>query len=77
MYYQFKISSENLPPTAQQIVAPLKKLLALPLLDQFVAQLEKMTHPEHRFKDWLEHVKVRIDVAKGCGDGDKNIVLVM
>jgi DNA-dependent protein kinase catalytic subunit len=59
LYFPFRISTENLAlsETAEQAIAPLRKLLANPLLDQFVASLEKLTHPEHRWKDWVEELK--------------------
>jgi hypothetical protein len=42
----------------RSLIEPLQKLLNKPLLAQFVSALEKLTHPEHRFKDWLESLKV-------------------
>jgi DNA-dependent protein kinase catalytic subunit len=57
VYYPFRISSEYLSPAAEEIIQPLKKLLHKPLLDSFVASLGKLTHPEHRFKDWIESMK--------------------
>jgi hypothetical protein len=47
LYFPFRISTENLSlsETAGTAIAPLRKLLANPLLDQFVTSLEKLTHP--------------------------------
>lgn len=39
-----------------QVIAPLKKLLHNTLLDRFVDSLEKLTNPEHRWKDWTEEL---------------------
>lgn len=60
VYYPFKISTEGFDPTLESVIAPIKKALgSTALLDQFVASLERLTHPEHRFKDWFEQVKVK------------------
>lgn len=39
-----------------QVIAPLKKMLHNTLLDRFVDSLEKLTNPEHRWKDWTEEL---------------------
>jgi DNA-dependent protein kinase catalytic subunit len=61
LYYPFKISSETLNPTSadiQQLVTQLRTLLTTnPLLDMWVHQLERLTHPEHRWKDWTDTLK--------------------
>jgi len=57
IYYPFSISSENISESLQDRLAPLKELLNNDLLSQFIAALEKMTHPEHRFKDWADALK--------------------
>eukprot|EP01119_Soliformovum_irregulare_P013151 TRINITY_DN3471_c1_g1_i1.p1 TRINITY_DN3471_c1_g1~~TRINITY_DN3471_c1_g1_i1.p1 ORF type:complete len:703 (-),score=223.51 TRINITY_DN3471_c1_g1_i1:67-2175(-) len=57
VYYPFKISSEDLKPAAKKVTAPLEKILDKPLLNNLVTSLEKLTHPEHRFKDWTESLK--------------------
>lgn len=64
LYYQFKISTENIvayqyregSATMNQL-RRLKRAMQHDLLDVFVSQLEKMTHPEHRFKDWTDSLK--------------------
>eukprot|EP01087_Luapelamoeba_hula_P000112 TRINITY_DN10064_c0_g1_i1.p1 TRINITY_DN10064_c0_g1~~TRINITY_DN10064_c0_g1_i1.p1 ORF type:complete len:1634 (-),score=246.38 TRINITY_DN10064_c0_g1_i1:51-4931(-) len=38
----------------------LAKILRNPLLEQFVGALEKLTHPEHRWKDWGEDLKLLV-----------------
>ena len=63
LYYPFKISSECLDPDTQRKVAPLAQLLAHPILDTFIDELQQLTHPEHRFKDWLESVKPLLSAA--------------
>jgi hypothetical protein len=57
--YQFTISSEAFDHATMQKLAKLKKLLAHDLSEKFVDSLHKMTNPEHRWKDWLERLKVR------------------
>ena len=57
LFYPFKISSETLSQQAARLCAPIAKLLSNPLLDEFIVALGKMTHPEHRFKDWAESLK--------------------
>ncbi len=57
IYFPFRISSENLSAKAQAVIEPLQRVLANPLLEQFTEALAKLTHPEHRWKDWSEHLK--------------------
>jgi hypothetical protein len=60
LYFPFRISTENFAESASesvaQVIAPLKKLLHNTLLDRFVDSLEKLTNPEHRWKDWTEEL---------------------
>jgi len=63
-----------LQPSAAKVVQPLKALLAnYPLLDSFVNALEKLTHPEHRFKDWMEQLKPLMKSKKKSSDQQKKI----
>ncbi|KAJ4461737.1 putative DNA-dependent protein kinase catalytic subunit [Paratrimastix pyriformis] len=48
----FRISSEDLDPDSP-IVQSLRGLLALPPMDRLVTELERLTHPQLRCKDWL------------------------
>jgi hypothetical protein len=58
IYYPFRISSEGLSPAAQKNVKSLADLLRNhSLLETFVGSLETLTHPEHRWKDWIETIK--------------------
>lgn len=60
LYFPFRISTENFAESASesvaQVIAPLKKMLHNTLLDRFVDSLEKLTNPEHRWKDWTEEL---------------------
>lgn len=60
LYYPFKISSEDLKPRTVEAEHGLQKLkakLSHPLLDSFVASLEKLTNPEMRFKYWMDEIR--------------------
>ncbi|EAL66880.2 DNA-dependent protein kinase subunit [Dictyostelium discoideum AX4] len=57
IYFPFKISSEQFGPLAKKISAPLEKELINPLLDTLVIEFQRLTHPEHRFKDYMEEMK--------------------
>lgn len=57
LFYPFKISTEGMDLKTSSIIAPLHQRLSNPLMDQFIAALSKLTHPEHRFKDWTDEMK--------------------
>ncbi|KAK5584232.1 hypothetical protein RB653_005840 [Dictyostelium firmibasis] len=57
IYFPFKISSEQFGPLAKKLSAPLEKELVNPLLDTLVIEFQRLTHPEHRFKDYMEEMK--------------------
>lgn len=58
IYYPFKISAEGLSEQAQGEVKELNALLSNPLLDSFIDALSNLTHPEHRFKDWVDQIRI-------------------
>mmetsp|Transcript_15125 Transcript_15125/g.59220 ORF Transcript_15125/g.59220 Transcript_15125/m.59220 type:complete len:1470 (+) Transcript_15125:2-4411(+) len=60
LFYPFKISTEGMDACSNALVGPLQQRLANPLLDQFIAALSKLTHPEHRFKDWTDEMKTAV-----------------
>ncbi|XP_065180580.1 DNA-dependent protein kinase catalytic subunit-like [Sycon ciliatum] len=60
--YPFKISYEDFEfeetregRQCNEAVEELKKILNLPLVDDFIQALDHLTFPEHVFKDWFEH----------------------
>ncbi|EFA79656.1 DNA-dependent protein kinase subunit [Heterostelium album PN500] len=57
IYFPFKISSEQFGPTAKKLTAKLEQTLKNPLIDTLISEFERLTHPEHRFKDYMETVK--------------------
>jgi DNA-dependent protein kinase catalytic subunit len=75
IYYPFKITSESLSEAAlklvKQIAAELSKNT---LLDTFVASLDKLTQPEHRFKDTMESLKPLMRASKRDTSKIKTIV---
>lgn len=65
LYYPFKITSESLTDAAIKLVKPIaKELCKNSLLDTFVASLDKLTQPEHRFKDTMESLKPLMRASK-------------
>ena len=57
LIYPFSISTETLSKQTMRKLGPLSKSLNLPLIKEFITALETLTHPEHRFKDWMEALK--------------------
>ncbi|EGG13650.1 DNA-dependent protein kinase subunit [Cavenderia fasciculata] len=57
IYFPYKISSEQFGRIGQKVSQPLDLILKDSLLDTFTLELERLTHPEHRFKDYMETVK--------------------
>jgi len=64
IYYPFKITSETLNEKAAEMSNDIEKQLYNPLIDEFIEALGKMTHPEHRFKDWAEALKPLVKEKK-------------
>ncbi|PRP75851.1 DNA-dependent protein kinase subunit [Planoprotostelium fungivorum] len=67
IYYSYKISSEDdslQSPAMQKRLEPLNKILKDELIDDFISSLQKLTHPEHRFKDWGEILKSLLKASK-------------
>eukprot|EP01133_Synstelium_polycarpum_P005723 gene5723-6618_t len=60
IYFPFKISSEQFGSVAKKLTAPLEQILRHPLLDTLITEFERLTHPEHRFKDFMETVKTML-----------------
>eukprot|EP01125_Pyxidicula_operculata_P008002 TRINITY_DN2699_c0_g1_i1.p1 TRINITY_DN2699_c0_g1~~TRINITY_DN2699_c0_g1_i1.p1 ORF type:complete len:2900 (-),score=828.74 TRINITY_DN2699_c0_g1_i1:54-8009(-) len=72
IYFPFSISSENLPVGGgddeehlNAKLEPLKNILKNDLLEFFIKALEKLTHPEHRFKDWCDLIKPYLPQKSG------------
>ncbi|EGC36942.1 DNA-dependent protein kinase subunit [Dictyostelium purpureum] len=57
IYFPYKISSEQFGPMAKKLSVQLEKELSDPLLDRLVIEFARLTHPEHRFKDFMEEMK--------------------
>lgn len=57
LYYPFKISSETFNNYSLKLCSNITKKLNHPLIEEFIQALGKMTHPEHRFKDFAEALK--------------------
>eukprot|EP01105_Mastigella_eilhardi_P003802 TRINITY_DN1496_c0_g1_i7.p1 TRINITY_DN1496_c0_g1~~TRINITY_DN1496_c0_g1_i7.p1 ORF type:complete len:3703 (-),score=882.72 TRINITY_DN1496_c0_g1_i7:1157-12265(-) len=56
MYYPLKISREQMGEQALRLCADIGAGASpkCELLDHFVESCHKLTHPEHRFKDWID-----------------------
>ncbi|XP_072167838.1 DNA-dependent protein kinase catalytic subunit-like [Diadema setosum] len=73
LVYPFKISSEDFKldettPKGRESKKAVEELTAilssLPLVDDFVQALQKLTHPGFIFKDWTENIKPLMDGKK-------------
>lgn len=73
VFYPFTISSEDWNPNAKRIIAPLQSKLNKPLLRSFVTSLQALTHPEHRFKDWIDSLKPLMKSKKRSAEDKENI----
>ncbi|KAF2075899.1 hypothetical protein CYY_002790 [Polysphondylium violaceum] len=63
IYFPYKISSEQFTPVALKLSLPLSNLLQHPLLDSLIQEFLRLTHPEHRFKDYMEEMKALLKMA--------------
>jgi len=73
IYFPFKISSEQFSPVALKLCAPLSNLLQHPLLDSLIQEFLRLTHPEHRFKDYMEEMKALLKSAATNADSKSTI----
>eukprot|EP00123_Amoebidium_parasiticum_P007379 comp18080_c0_seq1/m.18697 comp18080_c0_seq1/g.18697 ORF comp18080_c0_seq1/g.18697 comp18080_c0_seq1/m.18697 type:complete len:745 (-) comp18080_c0_seq1:259-2493(-) len=54
--YPFQISCEQLSTSnPSKYVQRIESVLQNPVRDRFVAELERLTYPEHSFKDWVDN----------------------
>lgn len=59
LYYQYNIVKEDLiiKPNLKQKIEQFESKIQNPLLKKFINHLERLTHPEFRWKYWVERIK--------------------
>eukprot|EP01127_Copromyxa_protea_P009733 TRINITY_DN2312_c1_g1_i1.p1 TRINITY_DN2312_c1_g1~~TRINITY_DN2312_c1_g1_i1.p1 ORF type:complete len:1006 (-),score=210.43 TRINITY_DN2312_c1_g1_i1:26-2773(-) len=65
--FPFSISTENIREDLLPRLENMRESLKNDLIDTFIKNLEMLTHPEHRFKDWADAIKPLLPVTDRNG----------